>query len=74
MKSQLRNKSGLMKKNMNITHYVAEAFKNMKKKTNWKSKTSKWTKTLTGKTLNSKPIGMTEDDIDKLFKNHSKEK
>jgi hypothetical protein len=74
MKNQQRNKSGLMKKNMNITDHVAEAFKNMKKKPNWKSKTSKWTKTLIGKTLNSKKIGMTEDDIDKLFKQHSKEK
>jgi hypothetical protein len=59
MKNQVRNKSGLMKKNMNITDHVAEAFKNMKKKANWKSKTSKWTKTLIGKTLNSKKIGMT---------------
>lgn len=32
------------------------------------------TKTLTGKTLTSKPNMMTQDDIEKLFKNHSKEK
>lgn len=29
-------------------------------------------KTITGKTLTSKPNMMTEDDIEKLFKNHSK--
>jgi hypothetical protein len=74
MKSQLKNKSGLVKKNMNITAHVAEAIKGLSKKTNWKSKTSKLTKTLTGKTLNAKPNVMTEDDIDNLFRKNSKEK
>lgn len=59
MKSQAKNKSGLMKKNMNITAHVADAIKVLNKKTNWKSKTSKLAKTLTGKTLNAKPNIMT---------------
>lgn len=74
MKSQPKNKSEAVKKNMNITAHVAEALKGINKKSNWKSKTSKMTKTLTGKTLNSKPNVMTEDDIEKLFGNHLKEK
>lgn len=74
MKNQLKNKSGLVKKNMNITAHVAEAIKGLNKKTNWKSKTSKLTKTLTSKTLNAKPNIMTEDDIDNLFRRNSKEK
>lgn len=57
---------------MNITTNFGEAIKAHNKKSNWKSKTTKMTKTLTGKTLTSKPNIMTEDDIEKLFKNHSK--
>lgn len=57
---------------MNITTNFGEAIKAHNKKSNWKSKTTNMTKTLTGKTLTSKPNIMTEDDIEKLFKNHSK--
>jgi hypothetical protein len=58
---------------MNITAHVAETIKSLKKKSNWKSKTSKLNKTIHTKTLTPNPLLMTEDDIEKLFGNHEKD-
>lgn len=74
MKYNNKNGSGAMKKSMNLTAQVGDAIKSYAKKSTWKNKTNKMTKTLTGKTLTSKPTPMTEDDIDRLFGNASKEK
>lgn len=74
MKHNNKNLNTLVKNNLTLTAQVADALKSINKKSGWKNKTNKMTKTLTGKTMNSKPNAMTEDDIDRLFKNNSKEK
>ena len=74
MKYNNKNASGLMKKSMNMTAQVGDALKSFPKKSTWKNKTNKMTKTLTGKTMTSKPTPLTEDDIDRLFGNHSRGK
>lgn len=74
MKQNHKNINYNNKNNLTLTAQVADALKSINKKAAWKNKTNKLTKTLAGKTLNSKPTPMTQDDIDMLFKNHSKEK
>ena len=74
MKQNHKNLNSHNKNNLTLTAQVADALKSINKKAGWKNKTNKLTKTLAGKTLNSKPTPMTEEDIDLLFKNHSKEK
>lgn len=74
MKSDAKTKPTPAKKNMNITANVAEALKKYNKKTQWKNKTAKLISTLTAKTITSKPNVMTEEDIEKLFSNHTKDK
>lgn len=63
MKSEAKNRTAMVKKVMNITTNFGEVLKSHNKKSNWKSKTTKMTKTITGKTLVSNPNMMTEDDI-----------
>lgn len=65
MRSETKNRNSTVQRNMHITANMTQTLKNLSK--NWKSKTSKFTKALVGKTINSKLYGMTEDDIDKLF-------
>lgn len=67
MRADSKHKTTTCKKNMNITANVGEVIKKNHKKTPWKNKTSKLTKTLTGKTLAEKPNVMTEEDIERLF-------
>ena len=74
MKQNHKNLQLNHKNNLTLTTQVADALKSINKKATWKNKTNKLTKTLVGKTLNSKPNPMTEEDIDMLFNNHSKEK
>ena len=74
MKYNNKNASGVLKKAMNMTAQVSDVTKALSRKAGWKNKTNKLTKTITGKTMNSKPNGMTEDDIDRLFCNKSKSK
>lgn len=74
MKYNNKNASEVVKKTLNLTAQLSDAVKHSSKRANWKNQTNKMTKTLAGKTLTSKPNVMTEDDIDKLFGNHSKEK
>ena len=74
MKQNNKNANLNFKNNLTLTAQVADALKSINRKAAWKNKTNKLTKTLAGKTLHSKPNPMTEDDIDLLFKNHSKEK
>lgn len=72
MRYNNKNASGAIKKTMNLTAQVSDVIKPSNKKTTWKNKTNKMTKTITGKTMASKPNPMTEEDIDRLFKNNSK--
>ena len=74
MRYNNKNGSGTMKKSMNLTAQVGDAIKSNPKKSTWKNKTNKMTKTLTAKNIASKPTPMTEEDIDRLFGNTSKEK
>lgn len=67
MRSDIKTKSTNCKKNLIETVNVAEALKKEVKKTTWKNKTSKFAKTIAGKTMAEKPNFMTEDDIEKLF-------
>lgn len=74
MKSTHKNNSTITKKALNLTAQVSDAIKSLNKKSAIKNTTGKLARTTNGRTLNPKPNIMTEDDIDKLFKNHSKEK
>ena len=58
MKYNNKNASEVVKKTLNLTAQLSDAVKHSSKRANWKNQTNK----------------MTEDDIDKLFGNHSKEK
>ena len=69
-----KNSSALAKKNMNLTAQISDVLRPINKKNSWKSKTNKLIKTANNKTLNHHPNVMTEDDIDRLFKNNSKDK
>lgn len=69
-----KNSSALAKKNMNLTAQISDVLRPINKKNSWKSKTNKLIKTTNNKTLNHHPNVMTEDDIDRLFKNNSKDK
>lgn len=61
------NNSGsiALKKSLNFTAQVADVIMSINKKSTWKGKTNKLTKTLNNNT--NKSNIMTEDDIDKLF-------
>ena len=59
MKYNNKNGSGIMRKSMNLTTQVGDAVKSYTKKSAWKNKTNKMNKTLTGKTITSKPAPLT---------------
>ena len=69
-----KNTSVLTKKNINLTAQISDVLCPINKKNSWKSKTNKLIKTINNKTMNPHPNIMTQDDIDRLFKNHCKEK
>lgn len=72
MKSSIRHSELNRKKNMNLTAQVSDVLRAFNKQPSWKSKTNKLTRTTGGKTITQPTNIMTEDDIDRLFKNNSK--